>query len=178
MVGFRTGGRSVRSRKLIPPKSGGNHDDPNFRFWSDDIVVPAHTGLHRRSPRTTNRRAEDAIKSSCRSDYMSNCMSVKPGGPEALMCLKSHMATLSPACQAAVNSALPPPPAKAAPPPAVPPAPKAVAAPPPPPPPPATASPASPKPKAKAVAPKPAPPPQRQAVAPPPVEAAPAPTPQ
>ena len=48
------------------------------------------------------------------------------------MCLNSHMATLSPACQAAVQAALPPPPAAAAPPPAAPPPPKAVAAPPPP----------------------------------------------
>jgi hypothetical protein len=127
---------------------------------------------------------------------MSNCMSVKPGGKEALMCLNSHMATLSPACQAAVQAALPPPPAAAAPapPPETPTPPKAVAAPSPPPapppaaaaapPPPAAASPppaaapAAPKAKAKAAAPEPAPPPPRQAIVPPPVESAPAPTPQ
>lgn len=45
----------------------------------------------------------DAIKSNCRSDYMSNCMGVKPGGAEALQCLKKHVAKLSAGCQAAVN---------------------------------------------------------------------------
>ncbi|MBS0246171.1 MAG: hypothetical protein JSR61_06085 [Proteobacteria bacterium] len=75
-----------------------------------------------------------AIKSSCRSDYMSNCMSVKPGGPEALQCLQRNMAKLSPSCQSAVNATMPKPaPAvatPAAPPPAAPPpAPAAAAAP-------------------------------------------------
>ena len=45
---------------------------------------------------------KSAMKSSCRSDYMSNCMSVSPGGKEALQCLQNNMAKLSPACQAAV----------------------------------------------------------------------------
>ncbi len=61
---------------------------------------------------------KSAIKSSCRSDYMANCMSVRPGGKEAIDCLRSHLATLSPACQSAVNALTPkPPPAAAAPPP-------------------------------------------------------------
>jgi hypothetical protein len=73
---------------------------------------------------------KNAIKSSCRSDYMSNCMSVRPGGIEALQCLQRNMAKLSPGCQTAVNATMPkaPPPAAAAPPPAPPP-PKAAAAP-------------------------------------------------
>jgi len=63
-----------------------------------------------------------AMKSSCRSDYMSNCMSVRPGGIEALQCLQKNMAKLSPACQTAVNATAPKPaPAAAAPPPAPPP---------------------------------------------------------
>lgn len=69
-----------------------------------------------------------AMKSSCRSDYMSNCMSVKPGGIEALQCLQKNMSKLSPGCQAAVTAAMPPP-AKTT---AAPPPPKAAAAPPPP----------------------------------------------
>ncbi len=79
----------------------------------------------------------DAIKSSCRSDYMANCMSVSPGGKEAFECLKNHYAALSAACKTAVDAMTPkPPPAAAAPPP--PPAPKpALAAPKPPPAPPA-----------------------------------------
>ena len=46
----------------------------------------------------------NAIKSSCRSDYMAKCMSVKPGGPEAFQCLKKNEATLSAACKTAVNA--------------------------------------------------------------------------
>lgn len=122
-----------------------------------------------------------AIKSSCRSDYMSNCMSVKPGGIEALQCLQTHIAKLSPACQTAVKAATPKP--------AAPPAPAAAAAPPPPPPPPKAAAapaPASPtsavvaapppvkeKPKPKAATKKPAAPPPPQAIAAPPPAPAP-----
>jgi hypothetical protein len=70
-----------------------------------------------------------AIKSNCRSDYMANCMSVRPGGPEALQCLQSHMADLSGACKDAVSATLPPPPPPAAAAPPPPPPPKAPAAP-------------------------------------------------
>jgi hypothetical protein len=120
-----------------------------------------------------------AIKSNCRSDYMANCMSVRPGGPEALQCLQSHLASLSDACKAAVSATLPPPPppAAAAPPPAPPP-PKAAAAPPRAVPPPPAAAAAPPSPRKAATAPKakkartakraPAPPPPPVAVAPPP----------
>lgn len=77
---------------------------------------------------------KSAIKSSCRSDYMSNCMSVTPGGLEALQCLQKHMAKLSPTCQTAVNAATPKPAAAplAAPPAAASPPPPARAAGPPP----------------------------------------------
>lgn len=45
-----------------------------------------------------------ALKSSCRSDYMTKCMSVKPGGKEAFQCLKKNEASLSAACRNAVNA--------------------------------------------------------------------------
>ena len=50
---------------------------------------------------------QSAIRSSCRSDYMSNCSSVKPGGIEALQCLQRNVAKLSPGCQSAVNAVSP-----------------------------------------------------------------------
>lgn len=46
-----------------------------------------------------------AIKSSCRSDYMSYCWSVPRGGAEALQCLKKNVASLSDPCQQAVKAA-------------------------------------------------------------------------
>src|SRR5580693_5963357 len=51
----------------------------------------------------------DAIRASCRSDFMANCSSVTPGGKEALECLLRNDAKLSPSCQAAVNAAEPKP---------------------------------------------------------------------
>jgi hypothetical protein len=54
-----------------------------------------------------------AIKSNCRSDFMSNCWGVPRGGKEAFQCLKQHMAKLSPACAQAVKAVSPPAPAPA-----------------------------------------------------------------
>jgi hypothetical protein len=45
-----------------------------------------------------------AIRSACRSDYMSNCSSVTPGGAEALQCLQRNEAKLSSSCLSAVNA--------------------------------------------------------------------------
>src|SRR5712672_2774470 len=64
----------------------------------------------------------NAIRASCRSDFMANCAGVPRGGAEALACLKQHMAQLSAPCQTAVSVATPKSPAPAA---AVPPAPPA-----------------------------------------------------
>jgi len=116
------------------------------------------------------------LKSSCRSDYMAKCMSVKPGGPEAFQCLKKNEASLSAACKSAVNAisaaSAPAQEAKPASPaqPAAAPAPAE----------PATASPASPPPAAAAPAAKPAvatpaPTPATKPVAAPAASAAPAP---
>ena len=37
----------------------------------------------------------NALRSSCRSDYMAHCSSVPTGGAPALNCLKQHMSALS-----------------------------------------------------------------------------------
>ena len=74
----------------------------------------------------------NAIRASCRSDFMANCSGVPRGGAEALACLKQHMAQLSAPCQTAANAATPKSPAPPAPPPAAaaaPPAPAASTAP-------------------------------------------------
>ena len=41
----------------------------------------------------------DAIRQSCRSDFMANCAGVQPGGKDALLCLKDHLGSLSAACK-------------------------------------------------------------------------------
>jgi hypothetical protein len=45
-----------------------------------------------------------AIRSACRSDFISHCLGVQPGGREALECLASHAPQLSAACGAAVSA--------------------------------------------------------------------------
>lgn len=45
---------------------------------------------------------KSAIRSNCRSDFMSKCSSVTPGGAEAFQCLKKNEASLSGGCRAAV----------------------------------------------------------------------------
>jgi len=56
----------------------------------------------------------DAIRASCRSDFMANCSSVTPGGKEALECLLHNQTKLSAACNAAVSAVVPAKPAPAA----------------------------------------------------------------
>lgn len=48
---------------------------------------------------------QDAIRASCQSDFRSHCSGVQPGGSEALQCLQKNVASLSSACQHAVQAA-------------------------------------------------------------------------
>ncbi len=53
------------------------------------------------APTTAQR---NAIRQSCASDYQSMCAGVPTGGSAALSCLRSHMDSLSQACQSAVGA--------------------------------------------------------------------------
>lgn len=131
---------------------------------------------------TPTKAQQDAIRSNCRSDYMSHCSSVTPGGKAALECLMQNKAKVSAGCQGALNAISAPAVAKpepkpepkaAAPKPEPAPAPAAAA---PAPHSPSAAAPAAPPPKAPAAK-KPSPPvktvsPARPQVAPPPPPAA------
>ncbi|CCM76730.1 conserved exported hypothetical protein [Rhizobium mesoamericanum STM3625] len=46
----------------------------------------------------------NAIKSACRSDFLSDCSGVMPGGKEALACLQQHEASLSSGCKQAISA--------------------------------------------------------------------------
>jgi len=46
----------------------------------------------------------DAIRATCRSDFMANCASAQPGGKEALECLLRNEPKLSPPCRSAVSA--------------------------------------------------------------------------
>jgi hypothetical protein len=52
---------------------------------------------------------QSAIRANCRSDFMSHCSGVTPGGQDALICLQKNVAGLSPACRNAVSATMPPP---------------------------------------------------------------------
>ena len=55
----------------------------------------------------------NAIRQSCRNDYMAHCSSVPTGGAPALHCLQQHASSLSAACQQAVSAIKAPAPAAA-----------------------------------------------------------------
>jgi hypothetical protein len=46
----------------------------------------------------------NAIRQSCRNDYMAHCSSVTPGGAAALQCLQQHASSVSGACQQALGA--------------------------------------------------------------------------
>lgn len=52
---------------------------------------------------------QSALKSNCRSDFMSKCSGVTPGGKDALACLQKNVDSLSAGCKSAVSATLPPP---------------------------------------------------------------------
>lgn len=58
---------------------------------------------------------QSALRANCRSDFMSHCSGVTPGGKDALMCLQKNVETLSAGCQTAVRATMPAPAAAAKP---------------------------------------------------------------
>ena len=54
------------------------------------------------APAAPTAQQKAAVRASCRSDFMSHCSGVQPGGAEALQCLKRNEAQLSAACRSAV----------------------------------------------------------------------------
>jgi hypothetical protein len=54
------------------------------------------------APAAPTAQQKAAIRAACRSDFMSHCSGVQPGGAEALQCLKGNEAQLSAACRSAV----------------------------------------------------------------------------
>lgn len=61
----------------------------------------SHTGAMAQAP--TPAQA-DAIRASCRSDFLKNCSGVPRGGKEALDCLRGSKDKLSPVCGTAVSA--------------------------------------------------------------------------
>jgi Cysteine rich repeat len=54
------------------------------------------------APKRPTPRQIGAIRAACRSDFISRCAGVQPGGRDALMCLERNQAEVSPSCQTAL----------------------------------------------------------------------------
>jgi Domain of unknown function (DUF4410) len=54
------------------------------------------------APHWPTAEQQAAIRQSCRSDFISHCEGVQPGGAEALQCLRQNTSQLSPKCSRAV----------------------------------------------------------------------------
>ncbi len=102
----RTAVRDLPSAAAEAPLPTTAHRPPAPTRKSPDLTratsaspaeAPAAAGPKQPSPEELS-----AIRSNCRSDFMSHCSGVQPGGVEALQCLKRNSAQLSAACQGAV----------------------------------------------------------------------------
>ena len=74
------------------------------RFSLITIVVATSLSAIQAFAQAPTDAQRNAVKSSCRSDYIAHCSSVQPGGAAALQCLQKNMASLSSGCQAAVKA--------------------------------------------------------------------------
>jgi len=75
--------------------------------WAAALVA-ATLGVAGDAPAQQPSQAQlNALRSSCRGDYMAHCSSVPTGGAPALNCLKQHMPALSGGCRSAVNAISP-----------------------------------------------------------------------
>jgi len=63
---------------------------------------PAAAAAPTATPAKPTAQQTAAIRAACRSDFVSHCSGVQPGGAEALQCLKRNEAQLSAACSSAV----------------------------------------------------------------------------
>jgi len=64
--------------------------------------APAAPASSAAAPGGPTAQQKAAIRAACRSDFMSHCSGVQPGGAEALQCLKRNEAQLSAECRSAV----------------------------------------------------------------------------
>ena len=74
-------------------------------FLPIGLIVAAAT-VQAQRPTAAQR---EAIRQSCRSDFMANCAGVQPGGKDAFECLTRNLARLADACKTAVSAMAPQP---------------------------------------------------------------------
>ena len=84
-----------------------------LRFFSPGLIavvfilcIAADAGAQKPTQQPTEAQ-RDAIRASCRSDFIANCSGVQPGGKDAMECLKRNEAKLSASCKTAINAIVP-----------------------------------------------------------------------
>ncbi len=92
---------SKSCRDAISNLEGTKKSSVDTPSQSDMTPTAATEAAAQKQPTAAQR---DAVKSSCRSDFMAQCSGVTPGGMQALACLQQHRAALSPSCEAAVGA--------------------------------------------------------------------------
>ena len=113
MPGLRKRPRPVRLQGAdLLLMSGPKHEGMGDMTLRLDPAIAAAALLVLCGPALAQQPTEaqiGAIRSNCRSDFLSNCSGVPRGGPEAVRCLKDHMDKLSPGCRTAVSAITPAP---------------------------------------------------------------------
>jgi hypothetical protein len=80
----------------------------NIKYYLAALMGLALAGSVAAQAQQPTSAQTDAIRQSCRSDFMANCAGVQPGGKDALLCLKDHLGSLSAACKSAVSAVMSP----------------------------------------------------------------------
>ena len=83
-----------------------NFSIPRSLLLAGLLFVPAFNPVAAQQPTQAER---DAIRSACRSDFLTHCANVQPGGKEALECLLQNDSKLSASCKSAVAAVAPKP---------------------------------------------------------------------
>ena len=86
--------QAAPAKKLVEPKPA----EPARASAPPAPAAPAAAT----APAKPTAQQTAAVRAACRSDFVSHCSGVQPGGAEALQCLKRNEAQLSAACSSAV----------------------------------------------------------------------------
>jgi Cysteine rich repeat len=110
---------AIASRSDAVPPSSPAESEHREQTPEPRKSEPAHASPSVSSQAGTLRKPTDeqknVIRAACRSDFISHCSAVQPGGTQALRCLQRNVAQLSPPCKTALaavtEGATPSPPA-------------------------------------------------------------------
>lgn len=68
-------------------------------------LLAATPAAARSAPTPEQKRAAEAVRSACTSDYRKFCLGVQPGGGRVLACFEAHASEVSTPCRDALREA-------------------------------------------------------------------------